>query len=141
MKLNSIQKEQLEKLMKANKCSELILGTIYESDKAMITKNNYGPVKYKGTIISVSFEPYDEDDDYYGWFNNDGSPISPEEARAMAQKEYVLYTNPQYVGKWRSPNMYGDEESFSTMDELWSALQNYDFVTVKNPLEVTDFIN
>jgi hypothetical protein len=141
MKFNSITKEQLEKLMKANECNECIIGTIYDSAKAMITKNNYGSVKYKETIVSVSFEPYDEDDDYYGWFNNDGSPISPDEARAMAQKEYVLYTHPKYAGKWRSPNMYGNSENFSTMDELWSALQAYDFDTVKNPPEVTDFIN
>lgn len=141
MKFNSLTKEQLEKLMKTNEYSECIIGTIYDHIKAMITNNNYGPVKYEETVVAVSFEPYNEDDDFYGCFNKDGSPINPDEARAKAQKEYVLYTHPKYVSKWRTPDMYGDRENFSTMDELWNTLLAYEFETIKNPPEVTDFIN
>ena len=142
----SVTKEALENLMKANEYSNCVIGTIYDEARAQKTTVTYGEYKsdcrYLETIVSVSFDPYDEDEDYYGCYNNDGSPIGEEEAREEAMREYKIYTLPKFESKLRvhTPDMYGDTLSFSTMDELWEALQTYNFVTIKNPPEVTSFI-
>ena len=144
----SITKEALENLMKANEYSYCVVGTIYDETKAQKTAVHYGSKKggcrYTGTTVAVSFDPYDADEDYYGWYNNDGSPISPDDARAMAQREYKLNLIPQYEFtsklRVRTPDMYGDSESFSTVEELMVALHTLDFVTLQNPPEVTNNI-
>lgn len=145
----SINQETLEKLMKANEYSYCVVGTIYDETKASKTTVQYGSKKggcrYIGTIVAAHFDPFDEDEeDYSGYYNNDGSPIDPEDVKASQQKEYKLSLIPQYDFtsklRIRTPDMYSDCKYFSTMDELMAALQALDFVTVQNPPEVTNNI-
>lgn len=123
-----IGKEELINKMLENPDTEYWIGIISEEQKAHIKATKRGmPVEYQGTEICVAYE-LSENQDPYGFID-----MSPEEARAMYERQYVIYFNPYFTCPSK-PKIYVDlnydmdEHRYYTFDELWSELNHMNFI-------------